>query len=334
MEKLKLSKIAKKRSRELLDKMRRLKILVVGDIILDEFIWGKASRISPEAPVPIVNVTRETKRLGGAANVANNLLALGCNVGVTSPVGQDIFGEQLIEILRENGIAAEGIFATTDRPTPIKTRIIAGQQQIVRFDREQVFPLSGKITAKILKFITEKAPELDAVIISDYGKGTIGGELVNTIVKLAAKSGLLVAVDPKVENFQLYKKVDLITPNTSETINSVGIDIRDEKSLMRAGKKVLSELRCRMALITRGEEGMSLFEKGQPPIHIKTAAREVYDVTGAGDTVIATMTAALAAGATSAEAAIIANAAAGVVVGELGTSPIQHQKLKVALKQR
>lgn len=329
-----MPEIEKKRAGQLLDKMQLANILVVGDIILDEFIWGKASRISPEAPVPVVNVTRETRRLGGAANVANNLLGLGCRVEVASPIGQDIFGEQLVEILTNNGISADGIFTTSDRPTPIKTRIIAGHQQIVRYDRERVSALPRRLTEAILKFISGKAAELDAVIISDYGKGTISGQLVEAIVKLARKANLLVAVDPKVENFPLYKKVDLITPNTSETINSIGVDIVDEKSLLRAGKKVLSVLNCRMALITRGEEGMSLFEKGQPPIHIDTAAREVYDVTGAGDTVIATMTTALAAGATSTEAAIVANAAAGVVVGELGTSPIQFKKLKAALKLR
>ncbi|MGO9379472.1 MAG: D-glycero-beta-D-manno-heptose-7-phosphate kinase [Dissulfurispiraceae bacterium] len=298
------------------------KILIIGDIILDRYIFGKVNRISPEAPVPVVDVVRESFLLGGAANVANNIIALGGKVSVAGVIGKDRAGDVVRELMASCTIDTEGIIEDS-RPTTVKSRVIAHNQQVVRFDREDCRKLEGKSLICFLGYIKKAFSQFDAVIISDYKKGVISASLVKTIVKFAKQKRTFVAVDPKVGHFHLYKNVSLITPNLSEASQGSGIEIKDEKSLLKAGKTLLSRLSCTSVLITRGEEGMSLFERNTKNIrvtHIPTVAKKVFDVTGAGDTVIAAFTLAHAAGASLQDAAVVSNHAAGLVVGEVGTA--------------
>lgn len=300
-------------------------ILVIGDVILDHYIWGKVSRISPEAPVPVVEVTREEFLLGGAANVAHNIVSLGGGASVIGINGQDIAGEALMNILRQKGVNVDGIF-TENRPTTVKTRVIAHNQQVVRFDREDRKYVDGKILKGILGYINSVLFQYDAVIVSDYQKGMISNELIGDIVKKARPKEMFIAVDPKVGHFDFYKGVSLITPNVMEASSGSQIDIRDDKTLLRAGRNLMKKLSCKAVLITRGEQGMSLFEKNKIT-HILTVARKVYDVTGAGDTVISAFTLACASGANMEEAAVVANHAAGIVVGEVGTAVATPEQL-------
>jgi D-beta-D-heptose 7-phosphate kinase/D-beta-D-heptose 1-phosphate adenosyltransferase len=320
---------------EIINSFKGKKILIVGDLILDRFIYGRVNRISPEAPVPIVEVNKETFLLGGAANVANNIWALGGIPSLAGIIGQDTAGNVLRELLKEKDINLEGVLFDK-RHTTVKTRIIAHNQQVVRFDKEDRRKLEGKKLSDLKKYITDAVKKHDAVIISDYKKGVITGSLVETIVKNSKMSGIFVAVDPKIGHFNLYKNVSLITPNINEASSGAGIEIKDEKSLIKAGKILIEKLLCKSVLITRSEEGMSLFEKIRSKYnvtHIPTFAKKVYDVTGAGDTVIATITLAHAAGASLKDAAIIANYAAGIVVGEVGTAVVSPDKLIKSIKQ-
>ena len=300
-------------------------ILVIGDIILDHYIWGRVSRISPEAPVPVVEVTREEFLLGGAANVAHNIVSLGGRASVIGINGQDIAGEALMNILIQRGVNVDGIF-TENRPTTVKTRVIAHNQQVVRFDREDRKYVDGKILKGVLGHINSVLLSYDAVILSDYQKGMISSELIRNIVKKAKPGDMFIAVDPKVGHFDFYKGVSLITPNVMEASNGANIEIRDDRTLLRAGKGLLKKLFCKAVLITRGEQGMSLFEKNRVT-HIPTVARKVYDVTGAGDTVISAFTLARASGAAMEDAAVIANHAAGIVVAEVGTAVATPEQL-------
>lgn len=294
------------------------KILVIGDLILDHYIWGRVSRISPEAPVPVVEVSRESSLLGGAANVARNIMALGGEASVVGVVGHDRAGEMLISMLAAEGIASGGIFEA-GRPTTIKTRVIAHNQQVVRFDREDSAYLAGKVLKSIVEYISTVLGGFDAIIISDYKKGLISRRLIELTVKTATKKNIFIAVDPKVGHFDFYRGVSLITPNMLEASRGSGIDITDDNTLQRAGEKLLRDLRLQAVLITRGEDGMSLFTK-TGAVHIPTVAQKVYDVTGAGDTVISAFALAYAAGASMEEAAELSNHAAGIVVGEVGTA--------------
>ena len=300
-------------------------ILVIGDIILDHYIWGKVSRISPEAPVPVVEVTREEFLLGGAANVAHNIVSLGGRASVIGINGQDIAGEALMNILRQRGVNVDGIF-TENRPTTVKTRVVAHNQQVVRFDREDRKYVDGKILKGILAYINSVLFRYDAVIVSDYQKGMISSELISDIVKKTKSRDMFIAVDPKVGHFDFYKGVSLITPNLMEASSGSNTEIRDDNTLLKAGRSLIKKLSCKAVLITRGEQGMSLFEKNKVT-HIPTVARKVYDVTGAGDTVISAFTLACASGANMEEAAVIANHAAGIVVGEVGTAVATPEQL-------
>ncbi|HMK56495.1 MAG TPA: D-glycero-beta-D-manno-heptose-7-phosphate kinase [Dissulfurispiraceae bacterium] len=298
------------------------KILIIGDVILDRYIFGRVSRISPEAPVPVVDVQRESFLLGGAANVANNIIALGGKVTVAGVIGKDRAGEVVRGLMSDCGIGAEGIIED-NRPTTVKSRVIAHNQQVVRFDREDRRKLEGKGLQSMLAYIKGALPHFDAVIISDYKKGVVSASLVKATVNFAKQKKTFIAVDPKVGHFHLYKNVSLVTPNIMEASQGSGVEIRDEKDLLRAGRTLLSRLSCASVLITRGEEGMSLFEREMKNVnvtHIPTVAKKVFDVTGAGDTVIAAFTLARAAGASLQEAAVISNHAAGIVVGEIGTA--------------
>ena len=303
---------------KILREFRKKKILIIGDLILDRYIWGKVNRISPEAPVPIVEVTKEDFLLGGASNVANNIVALGGHPTIAGVVGNDRAGEEMMKLLEERGIQSQGVFWCS-RPTTVKTRVIAHNQQVVRFDREDKDRIEGKVFRELLNYMQRAVPIHDAVIISDYKKGVISSELIREVLKNSRPSHIFVSVDPKVGHFHLYKNVSLITPNLSEASLASGIEIVDEKSLIHAGRDLLKKLSCSAVLITKGEQGMSLFEKNKVA-HIPTVTRNVYDVTGAGDTVIAAFTIAYAAGATLEEAAVIANHAAGIVVGKIGTA--------------
>ncbi|MEW6674474.1 MAG: D-glycero-beta-D-manno-heptose-7-phosphate kinase [Nitrospirota bacterium] len=316
--------------RKILKEFEKKKILVIGDLILDRYIWGKVNRISPEAPVPVVEVTDENFLLGGASNVANNIIALGGHVTIVGVAGNDRAGEVLTNILEEKGIQCGGVFRCS-RPTTVKTRVIAHNQQVVRFDREDKAKVDGKILRGLMDYISKVMSNHDAVIISDYKKGVVSSELVKEIVKLSKKEKIFVSVDPKIGHFHYYKNVSLITPNVMEAYAASGIEIKDEKSLINAGRALLRKISCNAVLITRGEHGMSLFEK-KNIVHIPTVARNVYDVTGAGDTVIAAFTLAYAAGARMEEAAVIANHAAGIVVAEVGTAVATKEQLRRSLR--
>jgi D-beta-D-heptose 7-phosphate kinase/D-beta-D-heptose 1-phosphate adenosyltransferase len=310
---------------KIIKNFRKRKILVVGDVILDHYIWGKVNRISPEAPVPVVEVTRESFLLGGAANVAHNIVSLGAHATVIGINGGDIAGEALRGILEQKGVDCSGLF-TENRPTTVKTRVIAHNQQVVRFDREDSKYVDGRILKGILSHIRSVIEGYDAVIVSDYRKGMVTGGLIKGILQNTKPAGIFVAVDPKVGHFDFYKGVSLITPNLAEASLGAGIEIIDDASLVKAGRALMKKLSLKSVLVTRGEQGMSLFEKDRIT-HIPTVARKVYDVTGAGDTVISAFTLAHASGAGLEQAAVIANHAAGIVVAEVGTAVASPDEL-------
>ncbi len=320
---------------KIINSFKDKRILIIGDLILDRFIYGKVSRISPEAPVPVVDVVSESFLLGGAANVANNIIALGGKVSVAGIIGKDTAGRIMKGLFEDRNINTEGIIEDK-RPTTVKARVIAHSQQVVRFDREDRKRLEGKSLAYLTDYIKKAIKKHDAVIISDYKKGVISSSLIKAVVKYAKPANTFVAVDPKVGHFHFYKNVSLITPNIMEASQGSGIEIKDEKSLLKAGKALLNRLACKSVLITRSEEGMSLFERTSSKdikvTHIPTVAQKVFDVTGAGDTVIAAIALASTAGASLEDAAIIANHAAGIVVGEVGTAVATPETLLKSLK--
>ena len=318
-----------RRAETLIEKFKKARVLVIGDLIMDHFIWGKVRRISPEAPVPVVEVTSESIVLGGSANVVNNIHSLGGRASVTGVIGADNEGRRLVEMLREKGIEADGIIKDATRPTTIKTRIIAHSQQMVRFDREMKDKIGPDTTAKVLSYIKRAAKAADLVVISDYAKGLITQRLVEETNALCQRLGKPVAVDPKVEHFDFYKGVTIVTPNNLEASQASGVDITDNDTLHRAGEVLFNRLGCQALLITRGENGMSLFEASSET-HIPTVAKEVFDVSGAGDTVIGTLALALAGGASFTGAAVLANIAAGVVVGKVGTATLSPEELREA----
>ena len=315
-----IKSLAFPRLKSIISGFNQAKVLVVGDLILDEFIWGKVTRISPEAPVPVVWVDSENFMPGGASNVASNIRSLGGQVFLAGVVGDDSRADVLRTLLRKKGVDCEGVFTDKQRPTTQKTRVIAHHQQVVRIDREVVKPVSDQVLKEILGYIKERIKTVDALIIEDYGKGVIVPRLVEESVKLAKKYGKVVTVDPKETHFSYYRGVTTITPNHHEAASAVGFPIKDDASLQKAGKKLLQRLNCETALITLGENGMSLFQKGKPMIKIPTVAQDVFDVSGAGDTVISAYTVARARKASAIEAAHISNCAAGIVVGKVGVA--------------
>lgn len=322
----------KDRIKEILNKFSNKTIFVVGDIVMDQYIWGKVSRISPEAPVPVVDVIEENFLLGGAANVLNNIVSLGGKALISGVIGHDDVGRKIIHELRVRKIDTSGIIVESDRPTTLKTRIVAHSQQVVRYDREKRDDINSSSKKVIKEYLKEKLPEIDALIISDYCKGVVTKGLVSEIISLLNSRGLPVLADPKVGHFDLYEGLTLITPNTAEASAGSGIPIINNKSLEMAGKSLIEKLRCKAVLITRGEEGMTLIEDNGEITYIPAVAKKVFDVTGAGDTVIGVMTLAIAAGATMKEAAEIANHAAGIVVGKVGTAVVEMEELKRSLQ--
>jgi D-glycero-beta-D-manno-heptose-7-phosphate kinase len=324
-----MSRNKRKQLNKYIDRFPMTRTLVIGDVVLDRYIWGKVSRISPEAPVPVVNVTKESLLLGGATNVVNNIHDLGGFVRVSGAIGDDEAGRQLLDLLISRGIGIDGIVVERSRPTTIKTRIIAHNQQVVRFDRETKMRVEKVTHQRIFDYARQQVREgLDAIVFSDYCKGVVTNDLVKDIVKLAKKNGVIVSVDPKVNHFGIYSGVTIITPNINEASIGSRVEIEDERSLLKAGSLLLKRLKCRAILITRGEHGMSLFEHGGKVTHIPTMAQEVFDVTGAGDTVISALTMAMAAGANTADASLISNFAAGIVVGIVGTATVKPEELK------
>jgi D-beta-D-heptose 7-phosphate kinase/D-beta-D-heptose 1-phosphate adenosyltransferase len=321
---------------ELVQKVAGQKILVVGDIIVDHFVWGTVNRISPEAPVPVVNVTKEELLLGGGANVLHNIFSLGGEAVLCGIIGDDEMGSRLQGLLRDLGASTQGL-VKGKRPTTVKTRVVAQGQQVVRFDREQTGALSNASISSMLQFLDEELAGFDAIIISDYYKGVIGKPLMEEILSRVAQvekdSGrkIPVVVDPKPNEPERFYGASLITPNHLEAEKMSGMTIGSNEELRCAANVLLKKTSCQAVLITRGESGMALLEKGKELVSIPTTARAVFDVTGAGDTVIAALALGLAAGAPYAGAAAFANIAAGVVVGKIGTATVNSDEILAVL---
>lgn len=310
-------------------------ILVLGDIILDRYLWGEVERICPEAPVPVVDIKRTSRMLGGAGNVISNLRAFGATVSVLSCVGHDVGAEEVKRLLAEIGVPRdEGLIEDSGRETTEKTRVVARHQQVVRFDRETRSIISKTTAKKIFQYLEKRWTDFDAVVISDYGKGMIFPSLFRQIKKLNAIHPKLITVDPKERNMGLYKGVSLMTPNKKEAAFAIGREIETDDDLREAGEKIIRTLQCENLVITLGAGGMAFFKRGGEFLKIPTFAREVFDVSGAGDTVISTITLALCSGATLSEAIILANSAAGIVVGKVGTASVTPEELKKSISDR
>ncbi|HEV7681735.1 MAG TPA: D-glycero-beta-D-manno-heptose-7-phosphate kinase [Pyrinomonadaceae bacterium] len=323
-----MTQLTKQRAGELLSAMRGRKIVVLGDVMLDEFVWGEVTRISPEAPVPVVDIRRESAHLGGAANVLANLVALGALASVVGVVGNDAAGERLRASLKEVSPSQPDDHLVVDegRPSTTKTRIIAHNQLVVRADREERRPVNGKIQTSILDSLTQALQRADAFVVSDYDKGVVTPHILSEILP-AAYARVPVLIDPKIRNFSYYRPASLITPNHHEALRMTNLEADSDEGLHQAAQMIRGKLGCDAVLITRGDRGIMLLEGESDPVFVETAAREVYDVTGAGDTVIATLAAALSAGATMLEAANLANHAAGIVVGKVGTATASADEL-------
>ncbi len=324
-----MKQLTTQRATQLVEEIRGRNVVVFGDVMLDEFVWGDVTRISPEAPVPVVDIRRESVRLGGAANVLANLVALGARAAVVGVVGRDAAGERLRAELRERGAsdADESLIIDDARPTTIKTRIIAHNQLVVRADRERRTPVEANVEDRIIEVLKKLLAKADALVVSDYDKGAITQRILGEVLGLAHSRGVHALVDPKIRNFDHYRPATLVTPNHHEALRQTNTEDDTDEGMARAARLIRERLRCDSVLITRGEQGMMLVEGEGEPVYVPTAAREVYDVTGAGDTVIATLAAALASGASLVEAATLANHAAGIVVGKLGTATATTEEL-------
>jgi D-beta-D-heptose 7-phosphate kinase/D-beta-D-heptose 1-phosphate adenosyltransferase len=306
----------------LFNRAKDVRVLVVGDLMLDEYLWGKAERISPEAPVQVVEVTREDVRLGGAGNVINNLVALGCKVTALSVIGGDDNGVLLQHAFTGKEVDVSGVFEDPMRSTSKKTRVVAANQQIIRIDRETKDSISAQFEERIIEFVNTRKNEFQVILISDYAKGVVTPRILAGIIAIARRVNLPVAIDPKGTDYTRYRGASILTPNRKEAEIAAGIIITDDESLKEAARTLLGQVDLDAILITRSEKGMSLFPRGGDVIHIPTLAREVYDVTGAGDTVLAVLGLALACGMDFANAARLANMAAGIAVGKIGTSTV------------
>ena len=328
--------LVKERAAEIIAQMRGKTVVVWGDVMLDEFVWGDVTRISPEAPVPVVDIRRESVRLGGAANVLANLIALGARARVVGIVGDDRAGERLQAELNEAGALHAGASLVVDesRPTTIKTRIIAHNQLVVRADRERRTQVAGEAEERLIETLRGALKEADAFVVSDYDKGAVTARVLGEILPLTVELKIPALVDPKIRNFNAYRPATLVTPNHHEALRLTGTEDDTDEGMAQAARLIRVQLGCDSVLITRGEQGLMLLEGDGEPVYVPTAAREVYDVTGAGDTVIATLAAALASGASLVEAAMLANHAAGLVVGKLGTATASADELLDAIKAK
>jgi D-beta-D-heptose 7-phosphate kinase/D-beta-D-heptose 1-phosphate adenosyltransferase len=327
-------KLPRPRARQILSAATKACVLVVGDVMLDQFIWGSVSRISPEAPVPVLDFARESFMPGGAANVARNLVSLATPAELFGAIGTDDAARKLLKLLGEQTIGCAGLVKTVARHTSIKTRIVAHQQQVVRVDRETRGSLDAKTTASLLAEFQRKIGWADAVIVGDYGKGVVTQPLLDAIKTSCQERGVWLSLDPKPVHHLDLSRLSLITPNRKEAFELADLaddtknaDPLADQNLLRAAEKLLTELRPALLLVTLGELGMLLCQRGRKPIHIPTVAQEVFDVSGAGDTVIATFTLAVAAGASPLEAALLSNHAAGIVVGKVGTATTTPEEL-------
>ncbi len=318
---------------KLFDAENKIKVLVVGDLMLDEYIWGSVNRISPEAPVQVVEVQSENLMPGGAANVANNLVALGCDVYMAGAIGKDQKGDRLIQLLQEENIDCKGIKRLDHRPTINKIRVIAHSQQIIRIDREDKRPLTDKAEKEVIDYLVSTIPLVDGVICSDYLKGLLTDNILKTIITNSKRSNKLVFIDPKGKDFAKYKGANILTPNEHEVGMASGNDSAGDYDLTDTAEKLIEKVQVDSLLVTRGKDGMCLFEKGKEPVYIPTEAKEVYDVTGAGDTVIAAFAMATLSGLNFLNASKIANVAAGAVVGKVGTAVIHKADLKMLLEE-
>jgi D-glycero-beta-D-manno-heptose-7-phosphate kinase len=322
------------RARQILFAAAKTRVLVLGDVMLDQFIWGSVARISPEAPVPVVEFENESFMPGGAANVARNLTSLQVPTEIFGAIGNDLAAAQLKKLLAEQKIGCDGLITNSARHTSVKTRIVAHKQQVVRIDRETRDGLDAKLAGELLSALKAKLKTADAIIVGDYGKGVVTQPLLNEIKSLCRARGVWLSLDPKPVHHLNLSGLSLITPNRKETFELANLpdETRNanplaDKNLMLAAERLLNELRPAVLLITLGELGMLLCQRGQKPFHIPTVAQEVFDVSGAGDTVIATFTLAIAAGASPIEAAILSNHAAGIVVGKIGTATTSPEEL-------
>ena len=328
------------RVRKLLEAARQTRILVLGDVMLDQFIWGRVARISPEAPVPVVEFERESFMPGGAANVARNLADLAVPTDLFGVVGQDDAARNLKQLLAQHGIGCSGLLSNASRMTSIKARIVAHQQQVVRVDRETRVDLDEKISRRLVSVLKKELDSAAALILGDYGKGVITQPLLDEIKGLCRERGIWLSLDPKPVRQLCLQGLSLITPNRKEAFELANLedDTRaenpmEDKKLLRVAEKLLTHLAPALLLITIGDQGMLLCQRGQKPFHIPTMAQEVFDVTGAGDTVIASFTLAIAAGASPIEAAIFSNHAAGIVVGIVGTATVQPEELIASFRR-
>ena len=310
-----------------LPRLNHINALVIGDLMLDEYLWGKAERISPEAPVQVVDVTRDDLRLGGAGNVVNNLVALGCRVEVVSVLGEDGDGRLLRSLLAAQGIAVDGIFSDPGRVTSRKTRVLAGNQQMLRIDRESKDPISEDLAGCLLDHVRAVADRFQVILVSDYLKGLLTDFLLRELIALGREKGIPVVIDPKGDDYGKYRGATLLTPNRKEAQKASGVAIVDEASLLKAGRTLREGLELDALVLTRSEEGMSLFMGDGRELHMPTKAREVFDVSGAGDTVLSVIGVGLAAGLSLEQAAAVSNLAAGVVVGKVGTSTVSPEEI-------
>jgi len=335
------NKLSTSRAKQILSAAQKTRVLVVGDVMLDQFIWGGVSRISPEAPVPVVDFQRESFMPGGAANVARNLVSLATPAELFGAIGHDDAARKLLKLLGEQTIGCSGLVKSATRHTSIKTRIVAHQQQVVRVDRETRGCLDAKTTAALLAEFKKKIAKADAVIIGDYGKGVVTQPLLDGIKTLCHERGVWLSLDPKPVHHLNLNGLSLITPNRKEAFELAGLpdDTKNanpfaDKNLLLVAERLLRELNPALLLITLGELGMLLCQRGEKPFHIPTVAQEVFDVSGAGDTVIASFTLAIAAGASPIEAAILSNYAAGIVVGKVGTAVTTPKELVNSFSHR
>jgi D-beta-D-heptose 7-phosphate kinase/D-beta-D-heptose 1-phosphate adenosyltransferase len=315
---------------QILEDFSKTKILVVGDVMLDRYWWGNVARISPEAPVPVVRLTETTLAAGGAANVAVNVCGLGAEPLLVGIVGADREADQVRDVLQKAGVAADHLVEISGRPTTVKTRVIAHSQQVARVDQEMEQDLDAAAEARLLTRLETLVPVADAIIVSDYAKGLLTERLLSSLLAMAVREGKKVLVDPKGKEYAKYRGAALITPNRREAAEACNFNENSENMVDRAGMALLDALAIDAVLITQGEAGMTLFRQTLEPVHFAAAAREVYDVTGAGDTVIATLATSLGAGADLETAVNLANVAAGIVVEQVGTSSISFSELRHA----
>ena len=317
----------------MLERFSQVRVLVIGDLMLDRYIWGQVERISPEAPVPVVRVTRESLHAGGAGNVAANIRSLGGSVVTCGVIGKDQAGHRLRQELNAIGASTMGILTHRTMTTTSKTRIIAHSQQVVRLDREQNESLNIRIRSQLRRLVQQQVQGCDVVVVSDYGKGVIDADLLALLAELREHQRFVYVIDPKRRNYTHYRGATLVKPNKEEAGQAAGLEIRSEPNLRQAGTHLLDLWQAEAVLVSRGEEGMSLFKRGESVQHFPTTAREIFDVTGAGDTVLATCALALGAGATLEEATILANHAAGIVVGKVGTATVTPSEMIDALRK-